>query len=62
MDCYMEVEFTKADAEHLNHGTMPTYDKNRAEKDIARYEKLFGRKCPEDVKERIRKSYRYVGD
>ena len=57
---YMESDFTKEDAEHLDDVKIPTYDKNTAEKQIAKMEKKFG-KISEERKQAIRDLYVYVG-
>ena len=56
---YMEVELTDYD---VKHNTIPTYNKNMAEEEIAVEEKRIGRKLTDTKKERIRKLYKYIGD
>lgn len=56
---YMEVELTDYD---VKHNTIPTYNKNKAEEEIANEEKIRGRKLSDTEKERIRKLYKYIGD
>ncbi len=47
---YMDCEMTDYDVEHMANGTIATYDKDYAEKEIQRAEKKFG-KLADDIKE-----------
>lgn len=59
---YMEVDVTDYDVKHFGkNAKIPTYDKDRAEKEIARLEKKFGKQS-EQVKANIRRRYRYIGE
>lgn len=66
MDGYFDVEVTDKDVEHMKNGTLPTYDKDAAEKTIREIEEALKQNgkgsMSEAWKERIRKSYRYVGN
>ena len=57
---YMDCEYTEYDVKH-SKDPIPTYDKDRAEKDIKLFEEISKRKLTEEEKERIRKSYKYIG-
>ncbi len=59
---YMDWEITDKDVEQISNGTIATYDKDRAEKVIALQEEISGKTLSDEIKERIRKRYRYIGD
>ena len=58
---YMDCEYTDYDVAHSNDPIL-TYDKDAAEKWIALMEKITHKKLSDNVKDRIRKRYRYIGD
>ncbi len=58
---YWDEDVSEKDVKHFESGTIPTYDKNYAEKVIAETEQLHGIKLSEKRKEEIRKRYRYIG-
>ena len=60
MSEYMDCEYTEYDVKH-GKDPIPTYDKDIVEQVIKRDEKIFKRKLTEQEKERIRKSYKYIG-
>jgi hypothetical protein len=47
---YIDCEITDCDVMHMANGTIATYDKDYAEKEIQRAEKKFG-KLADDIKE-----------
>ena len=60
-DGYMDCEYTDYDVKH-SRDPIPTYDKDRAEKEIALLEKITGMKLSEKRKEKIRKGYKVIED
>ena len=60
MSEYMDCEYTEYDVKH-SKDPIPTYDKDRAEKDIKLIEEITKKKLSEKEKERIRKGFKYIG-
>ena len=58
-DVYMDCEYTDYDVKHSSD-PIPTYDKNRAEKEIALLEKITKKKLTDKQKEKIRKGYKVI--